>query len=147
MIARTSLQSLKSFQEEAQSNARLGLYAAQMAMLQDRIATESPESVLWAAAFGSFLDLRDRPPSARTSPRQMDVLVITNEKTAFDAYLLLGEKVFGPVLIEFGRLPSYIVWTRSDLKAAMKADDETLKKLRHHGVTIYGSPPVDFAVA
>ena len=147
VIAQTSLQSLDEFQEEARTNSRLGLYAAHLIMLHDRIATESPDSVLWAVAFGNFLGLRQLRLSARASARQMDVLVVTKEKSAFDAYLALGEKIFGPVLLEFGKLPSYHVWTRSDLKAALKSDHEILRKLRDSGVTIYGAPPVDLAIA
>ena len=147
MIARERFQSLRVFQDEARSDPRLSVYASQMAMLHDRIAVECPEAVAWAAAYGNFLDLRKLRSTARSPARQLQVLVVTKEQNAFDAYLLLGEKVFGPVLLEFGKLPSYTVWTRGELKAALKADHEVLRRLRQGGITIYGSPPPSLAVA
>jgi hypothetical protein len=111
-------------------------------MIRHQIAEECPQSVLWAVAFGRFLSffrhgLKNPPVVARNG---IEILAVTSEENIYRAHVDLAEKVFGPVLLEFGRLPNYHVWNVKEYKAAAESQNEIYRRAMSEGVSIYGTP-------
>ena len=137
---------LEEFSLEVEQKPYLADYASQLRMLRDRIAMKVADRVIWAAAFGSFLNA-SQPRSRRTTSRLMEVLVVTTETSPFKAHMLLADEVFGPTLAEFKKLPEYHVWTVLEFQDAMSQRDALVRRLLSRCVTIYGAPIATSAVA
>jgi hypothetical protein len=54
--------------------------------------------------------------------------------------MLLGEKVFGPVLFEFEKTIDTYIWTRKEFKAAQKLNNEVWRRVSAASVSVYGTP-------
>jgi hypothetical protein len=138
MVTATT-KSLESLRDYARRDKRLFPYLVRLEAIRNRIEDECPEAVAWAVAYGRILKLfSDKPPV--TWPRDgLEVLVVTTLPKFFDAHVLLAEKVFGPLLLEFGRLTNYQVWTLDEFATATENNVPTVKKLQG-GITLFGSP-------
>ena len=143
---KTSILALQDYLDEARRKPYLEPYATQLQLLLKRIETQAADKVLWAAAFGSFLQATD-PKTTRSSSRRMEVLVVSTIASSFKAHLLLGERVFGPVLLETGIFPDYHVLTRREFETALEQKHELVRNALAKCVTVYGVPLTNSAVA
>jgi hypothetical protein len=130
------------------SNSSVAAHIARLEMIQRQIKEECPDEVAWAVAFEPFLDRVFDPHDGGRSPKNgIHVLVVTNMESVYDAHVLLGEKVFGPVLYEFDRTTDVQIWTKRELKAAKATNNEILRRVSTASVSIYGSPDAAFDYA
>ena len=110
-------------------------------MIRYQIEEECPDSVLWAVAFGRFLShFREKGRRQAAARNGIEFLAVTSEKNIYKAHVDLAEKVFGPVFLEFGRLPNYHVWTVKEYKAAVESKNDIYSRAISEGVSIYGTP-------
>jgi hypothetical protein len=114
-------------------------------MIHRQIEDECPDAVLWAVATGRFLELTPKANGRGTRGHGLEVLVVTNLSSLYKAHVLLAEKVFGPVLFEFGEMPILHVWTAKEAKIAVKSRNSTVRRALKQGITVYGSPEVVMA--
>jgi hypothetical protein len=110
-------------------------------MLRGQIAENCPDAVLWAVGFGRFFQqlLRHDGSQKRPARSDVEVLVVSSLPTIYEAHVVLAEKAFGPMLLEFGRLPNYHVWIKSEFWAAVHSKHETWRQIMAGAVSVYGS--------
>ena len=106
------------------------------------IESECPDAVSWVVAHGPLSERLDTGSAVRVTQSSLKLLVVTTLPSFFDATMLLGEKVFGPVLTELGAYTEFDVWTSRDLKAASKASGPLWNELLS-GIWLYGSPGLE----
>jgi hypothetical protein len=136
-----SLKSLDALRDVAAENSSLLQYIVRLDMIRHQIEEECPDSVLWAAAFGRFLSLfREKERRQAAARNGVEFLAVTSERNLYKAHVDLAEKVFGPVFLEFGRLPNYHVWTVKEFKAAAESNNAIYRRAISEGVSIYGTP-------
>ena len=118
-------------------------YLIRLHMLRQQIEEECPKEVESATAFGKFLDPLESPsrrPLSREPRNGLEILVVTTLTSVYEAHEILGEKVFGPMLLEFARLPQYHIWTRREAKIAEDTGHDLWRWAKQRGVTVYGRP-------
>lgn len=121
----------------------LSSYLVRLEMLRNQIQEECPEEVESATAYGSFLTLlnvQSSRPRTRTPRNGLELLLVTTLRNIYEAHELLGEKVLGPVLLEFGRLPKFHIWTSAEARVAEDTGHELWIRAKSEGVTVYGKP-------
>jgi hypothetical protein len=143
---KVSILALQDYLDEVRRKPYLEPYATQLQLLLERIETAAADKVLWAAAFGSFLQATE-PKTTRSSSRRMEILVVSTITSAFKAHMLLGEKVFGPVLLETDIFPDYHILTRREFETALEQKNELVRQALANCVTVYGVPLTNSAVA
>jgi len=131
---------LSSLLDQASYDSALRPFVERLEAIRHRIETECPEAVFWAVAYGRSLQLfRGKRAKHRSIPRYgVEILAVTTLASVYDAHVLLGEKVFGPVLLEYGKLTNCHIWTREELEAAATNGNEIWREALEEGVLLYG---------
>lgn len=117
--------------------------------LRDDIASADSLWIDSAIAFGSFVRVFEDGGEGRfVRPRNgLELLIITREQDLYKAHKALGDKVFGPLLLKFGLLPKYHVWTHREAVAAKRKQHPIWKKAVEAGITLYGRTLNDITAA
>ena len=131
---------LKGLKHAAESTPALWPYVQRFEMIRNAIGEHCSDAVVWAAAYGSFIDLVGSGQSKR-SRRREKVLVVTTLSSLYDAIELLADNVFADVLITTGHLTDYRVWTLAEYRAVSSSNRELMREVLESGVTLYGEPP------
>lgn len=139
MVTKGKLRSLDSLREAIRKNPKVEKRLAPLWHVQDLLMTERPTSVRAVVAFGRLLKSLDSEKLPRDG---LQILAIAKSRRAYTAHKELAEKVFGPLLLQLGRLPDYEIWTSTEFEDAKKQKHKYLGTIqRDGGVLVYGDEP------